>query len=60
MDASNPCPTLGSPPGFNPDGKDRNPGCKFPPKVQPGSFIVNLNGLNLPSESDTGAGNFTS
>jgi len=29
--------TPGSP-GFNPGWKNRDPGCKFPAKVQPGSF----------------------
>jgi len=34
-------------PGFKPDYKNRVPACKFPPKVQPGSLILNLNRFNL-------------
>jgi len=46
-------------PGFNPDRKNRDPGCKFPPpkkKLQPGSSIQRLNPL---SESDPDTRNFT-
>jgi len=42
--------------GLTPTGKNRNPGCKFPPKVQPGSFNKTaqyLRRLNLLPQNPT-------
>jgi len=44
--------TPGSP-GFNPDWKNRDSGCKFPPEMQPESLLLNLNRPNLPQNPTT-------
>jgi len=33
-------------PGFNPDWKNRDPGCKFPPKVQPSHLSAQFHKTN--------------